>query len=257
MKELSKRDDVRVILKAMDLLVSLAECPLTVLQLSERAGVSIPAVYRILKTLDSGGFVIRDPQNREYTLGPALIGLGRAARSSVELIRHVRPALRELHEKYNETVNLGVLSHGKIIYLDTLESQQRLRVTVPMMVVDNFHTTALGKAILAAIPDDLLLETIQESTLTKRTVNTLVSQQQLLETIKKSRTLGYAIDNEEDEIGFRCVAAPILNSSNFPIAAISVTAPISRTSMKDFALIGRYLVSVCASLKKTIPPSFS
>jgi IclR family transcriptional regulator, acetate operon repressor len=257
MKDLSKRDEVRVILKAMDLLISLAEGSLTVVQLSERAGVSIPAVYRILKTLDSGGFVIRDSQNREYALGPALIGLGRATRNSVELMRHVRPALRELHERYNETVNLGVLCHGKIIYLETIESHQTLRVTVPMKVEDNFHTTALGKAILAAIPDDLLLETIQESRLMKQTVNNLVSQQQLLATIKKSRTLGYAIDNEEDEIGFRCVAAPILNSSNFPIAAISVTAPISHTSLKDFALIGRYLVSVCASLKKTIPTSFS
>jgi DNA-binding IclR family transcriptional regulator len=256
MKDSSRSDEVGVLIKSMNLLVSLADGPLSVVKLSERTGVSKPTVYRILNTLDSGGFVIRDPVRREYSLGPALIGLGRATRNSAELIRRVRPYLRELHDKYNETINLGVLSHGKIIYLDILESRERLRVTVPMVVANNYHTTALGKAILAAMPEDSALKMIDEETLPMRTRNTLISQEQLLTTIRKSRSFGYAIDNEEDEIGFRCVAAPILNSNNFPIAAISVTAPTSHRSLQDFATIGQFLIGVCSRLKKTIPISF-
>ena len=246
------RDEVGVLLKAMSLLVTLAEGSLTVVQLSKRTGVSKPGVYRILKTLDKGGFVVRDAIRKEYSLGPAFIGLGRATHSSSGLIRAVRPSLREIHEKYNETVNLGVLSHGRIIYLDTIESRQRLRVTVPITMQDNFHATALGKAILSAMPDDLALETINETALSKRTKNTLVTLEELLAATKKGKELGYAIDNEEDEIGFRCVAAPILNSKNFPVAAISVTAPTSRLSAEDFVEIGNHLKKVCAALRKTI-----
>lgn len=254
MKDSSKtnRDEVGVLLKAISLLVTLAEGSLTVVQLSKRTGVSKPAVYRILKTLDKGGFVVRDSVRKEYSLGPAFIGLGRATHNLSGLIRTVRPALREIHGKYNETVNLGVLSHGRIIYLDVIESTQRLRVTVPIIMQDNVHATALGKAILSAMPNDLALETIKETDLSKRTENTLVTLQELLSATQKSRGLGYAIDNEEDEIGFRCVAAPILNSKDFPVAAISVTAPTSRISLEEFAQIGNYLREVCISLGKKI-----
>jgi len=253
MPDSPKRDEVGVLLKSMNLLVCLAEAPLSVVELSDRTRISKPTIYRILNTLESGGFVTRETSKRKYILGPALIGLGRATRNSAELIRHVRPALRGLHEKYNETINLGVLSHGKVIYLDTLESGQRLRVTVPLSIEDNCHTTALGKAILSAMPEETALKTIVEVTLPKRTTNTLISQEQFLDAIRKSRALGYAIDNEEDEIGFRCVAAPILNVTGYPIAAISITAPTSRTSLQDFAKIGKDLISVCSTLKKSMP----
>jgi DNA-binding IclR family transcriptional regulator len=255
MKDSSKtnRDEVGVLLKAMNLLVTLAEGSQTVVQLSKRTGVSKPGVYRILKTLDTGGFVVRDAVRKEYSLGPAFIGLGRATHNSSGLIRAVRPALREIHEKYNETVNLGVLSHGKIIYLDVIESRQRLRVTVPITTQDNVHATALGKAILSAMPTELALETINETDLSKRTENTLMTRQELLDATKKGKEMGYAIDNEEDVIGFRCVAVPILNSKNFPVAAISITAPTSRISMEDFAQMGDYLKKVCNALRKTIP----
>lgn len=250
---LRKRDEVGVLLKSMNILVSLAESPLSVVELSERTGISKPTVYRILNTLESGGFILRDTLKRKYILGPALIGLGRATKSSAELIRHVRPALRDLHEKYNETVNLGVLSHGKIIYLDTLESGQRLRVTVPLSIGDNCHATALGKAILSAMPEEKALKIIHEVELPRRTSNTLNSHNQLFSEIQKSKTQGYAIDNEEDEIGFRCVAAPLLNTQGYPIAAISITAPTSRTSLQDFAKIGKDIASICFGLKKSIP----
>lgn len=237
----------------MTLLVTLAEGSQSVVQLSKSTGISKPGVYRILKTLDKGGFVVRDSVRKEYMLGPAFIGLARSTHNSSGLIRAVRPTLREIHEKFNETVNLGVLSHGKIIYLDTIESRQRLRVTVPITKQDNVHTTALGKAILSAMPRDLALEVINESKLTKRTKNTLMSFEELVEATQNGRASGYAIDNEEDEIGFRCVAAPILNSKGFPIGAISLTAPTSRCSLEDFAEIGEYLKKATLNLRKSIP----
>ena len=246
-------EEVAVLVKAMSLLVTLAEGSQTVVQLSKATGVSKPGVYRILKTLDSGGFVVRDSERKEFSLGPALMGLGRATNNSSGLIKIVRPALREVLEKFNETVNLGVLSHGKIIYLDTIESRQRLRVTVPITMQNNVHATALGKAILSAMPAEVAFGILNETELLQRTKNTILTREELLKATQRARELGYAIDNEEDEIGFRCVAAPILNSKNFPIAAISVTAPTSRLSLEDFSEIGEYLKSLAGGLKKNFP----
>lgn len=249
-------EEVAVLVKAMSLLVTLAEGSQTVVQLSKTTGVSKPGVYRILKTLDSGGFVVRDPERKEFSLGPALMGLGRATNNSSGLIKIVRPALREVHEKFNETVNLGVLSHGRIIYLDTIESRQRLRVTVPITMQDNVHATALGKAILSVMPIEAALAILNETELLRRTKNTILTLGELLEATQRAKKLGYAIDNEEDEIGFRCVAAPILNSKDFPVAAISVTAPTSRLSLENFSEIGEYLKILAAGLKKNLPNKF-
>jgi IclR family transcriptional regulator, acetate operon repressor len=256
MKDPARCDEVNVLIKSMNLLVSLAEAPLSVVELSERTGVSKPTIYRILHTLESGGFVVREAKYRKYILGPALIGLGRATWNSGELISHVRPSLRELREKYNETINLGVLSHGKIIYLDTLESAQKLRVTVPMTIKNNCHTTALGRTILAAMPEESALKIIDEVYADLDSKNTFQSQKKFISTIRSSRIMGYAIDNGDDALGYRCIAAPILNLRGEPIAAISISAPTSRLSPDKFEQIGKDLISVCSTLKKKIPSRF-
>jgi len=256
LKDSNRQDEVGVLIKSMNLLVCLAEAPLSVVELYERTGISKPTVYRILNTLDSGGFVVRDRENRKYILGPALIGLGRATRNSAELIRYARPTLMELSKKYNETVNLGVLSHGKVIYLDTLESAQRLRVTVPMTIENNAHTTALGKVILSSMEEEHALKIISIMYAAKANQTSRYTEPEFIEHIQSSRKQGFAIDNEDDAIGFRCVAAPIFNASGDPVAAISISAPTTRVSLEDLAKIGNDLTLTCNKLKKANPPRF-
>ncbi len=253
MKEPSKHDEVGVLIKAMNLLVFLAEIPLTVAELSERSDISKSTVYRILYTLESGGYVVRDPGSRKYVLGPALIGLGRATRNSANLIRYVRPTLMELRKKYNETVNLGVLSYGKVIYLATLESDHQLRVTVPLTIDNNAHTTALGKAILSSMAEESALRIISTIYASKNNQKSRYTETEFIEIIRSSRMEGFAIDNEDDVVGFRCVAAPILNSSGDPIAAISISAPTVRVSLEELVKIGNDLVEVCNNLKRVNP----
>lgn len=256
MKDSNKHDEVGVLIKSMNLLVSLAEAPLTVVELSDRTGISKPTVYRILHTLDSGGFVIRDHENRKYILGPALIGLGRATKNSAEIIRYARPTLSELSKKYNETVNLGVLSYGKVIYLSTLESRQQLRVTVPMTIENNAHTTALGKTILSAMEEKAALKIISSMYATKANQTSRYTEPEFIEYIRATRAEGFAIDNEDDAIGFCCVAAPIFNLNGDPIAAISISAPTSRVSLEELIKMGGELAVITSNLKRTNPPHF-
>jgi IclR family acetate operon transcriptional repressor len=256
MKDSNRQDEVGVLIKSMNLLVCLAEAPLSVAELHEKTGISKPTVYRILNTLDSGGFVVRNRENRRYVLGPALIGLGRATKNSGELIRYARPTLIDLSKKYNETVNLGVLSHGKVIYLDTLESAQQLRVTVPVTIENNAHTTALGKVILSSMKDEEALKIISAMYSVKANQTSHYSESEFVEYIKSSRTQGFAIDNEDDAVGFRCVAAPIFNSVGEPVAAISISAPTNRVSLDELEKIGKDLTITCNNLKRLNPPRF-
>lgn len=256
MKNLSHHDEVGVLIKSMNLLVCLAEAPMTVAELSDRTGISKPTVYRILHTLDSGGFVLREQDNRKYILGPALIGLGRATTNFRYLINFARPTLIELSKKYDETVNLGVLNHSKVIYLSTFESRQQLRVTVPMTIENNALTTALGKAILSAMEEESSSKIISNMYAAMVKQTSCHTQAEFIEHIREIKSHGFAIDNEDDAIGFRCVAAPILNLSGVPIAAISISAPTVRISLKEIMKIGEDLVDICNNLSRTMPPHF-
>lgn len=233
-------DEVGVLVKALDILDCLAaDAPCTVAHLCERTGVTKPAAYRILKTLDMSGYVVRDEERREYSLGPSLYGLSRAARNSTDLVRVARPVMEGLLEELGETVNLGVVSHGQVVYLDTVESNHRLRSTVQIALRDKVHSTALGKAFLAALPADEASRMLDVMERTPMTPNTMVDVGSLLRELEIVRVRGYAIDDEENEIGSRCVAAAIHGSSTRPIAAISVSAPTSRMVGKTLDTVGQ------------------
>ncbi|WP_214110526.1 IclR family transcriptional regulator [Acrocarpospora catenulata] len=244
-----RSDEVGVLVKALDILDRMAtDAPCTVAQLCQHTGITKPAAYRILKTLDQRGYVVRDEVRREYSLGPALYGLSRAARNSTDLVRLTRPAMQSLNEEFGETVNLGVVSHGQVVYLDAVESPQRLRTTVQIALRDRVHTTALGKAVLAALPEEQARELLAEADWSQPTPKAVNSVEELLATLGPFRRLGYAIDDEENEVGSRCVAAPILDGEGRPVAAISVSAPTPRMTDETLATVGRRLLEVCAGL---------
>ncbi|GII63853.1 IclR family transcriptional regulator [Sphaerisporangium krabiense] len=244
-----RSDEVGVLVKALDILDRMAtDAPCTVAQLCQHTGITKPAAYRILKTLDQRGYVVRDEARKEYSLGPALYGLSRAARNSTDLVRLTRPAMQSLNEEFGETVNLGVVSHGQVVYLDAVESAQRLRTTVQIALRDPVHTTALGKAVLAALPEEHAREQLAQADWSRHTPNAVASVDELLAALGTFRRLGYAIDDEENEVGSRCVAASILDGEGRPVAAISVAAPTSRMPDETMAMVGRRLAEVCAEL---------
>lgn len=246
-------DEVGVLVKALDILDCLAaDAPCSVAHLCEKTGVTKPAAYRILKTLDTSGYVVRDEERREYSLGPSLFGLGRAARNSSDLIRVIRPVMEQLLEELGETINLGVVSHGQVVYLDTVESNHRLRSTVQIALRDKVHCTALGKAFLAALPPADAQTCLEGIDRTAMTPNTVVDVAPLLRELEIVRVRGYAIDDEENEIGSRCVAAAIHGSSSRPIAAISVSAPTSRMVGKTLDKVGQRISAAVQELDKLL-----
>jgi IclR family acetate operon transcriptional repressor len=248
-----RSDEVGVLVKALDILDCLAaDGPSPVTRICERTGVTKPAAYRILKTLDMAGYVVRDDERREYSLGPALHSLSRSARNSTDLVRVARPVMERLNDELGETINLGVVSHGQVVYLDTIESTQRLRSTVQLSLRDKLHSTALGKAFLAALPEDDAKVRLSEAPRESMTPKTVVSIRALLRQLGEVRERGYALDDEENEVGSRCVAAAILNGRREPIGAISVSAPTTRMQGADLGRVGKRVAVAASEISSAI-----
>lgn len=222
--------EVGVLNKALDVLEALdRDDPLTVAEITESSGINRPAAYRILTTLERRGYVLRTPgEVRRYSLGPALRALTRGATSPGAVLTAARPQLRHAWEEFGETVNLGVFSQGRVLYLDILESEQGLRTAVTVGTHDDLHSTALGKAILAALPPDEVRELLTGQPLLRKTARTLTSVASIVDDIEAGRARGFALDDEENEPGARCVAAAIHDRAGRPVGAISLSGPTWR-----------------------------
>lgn len=249
MRKPLKAASVAVLDKALDLLECLADGrDRSVAELAEAAMVSKAAAYRILHTLERRGFVVTYERIRRYRVGYALLAYGEAARHSDRLLLAALPAMRELWKHSGETVNLGIRSRGQVLYIEVLESTRGLRATGQAGSLDALHSTALGKALLSRLPDSDLRRAISQADLKPRTEHTVTDRRLLLQAIQKVREIGFAIDDQENEIGMRCVAAPIVNPDGWPLAALSVSGPTSRMTPQVVEALGSQLQESCAGV---------
>lgn len=235
--------EVGVLNKTLDLLEVLASSDgMTVAELASASGVNKAAAYRILNTLERRGYAVRGTDEvRHYSLGPAFRALTRDSHSPGDLLATARPHLRRLWEEFDETVNLGVLSQGMVLYLDILESEQGLRTTVDVGSHDHLHSTALGKAMLAALPLSDARRLLAQRERLAKTPRTVTDIPRLLEDIDRTRQRGFALDDEENESGARCVAAAVIDSQGRPVGALSMSGPTWRIDDAMVEKIGRRL----------------
>jgi IclR family acetate operon transcriptional repressor len=237
-----------VLHKALDLLECLAAAPLTAADISKRIGVAKPTVYRLLNTLQSRDYVAREADGARYQLGGAAMSLGSVAGSQAGLVALVRPFMTGLAASYGETINLAIMTNGEILYLDVLQSGHRLRTEIPVGTRDHLHSTALGKAILAGLPEREARAILAAIDLAPATPNTVTAIPALLRQFTAIRQCGYAVDHEENEIGSVCVASAIRGLDGRPVGALSISGPSGRVDDQLVKVIGAELVAVCGSL---------
>lgn len=197
--------------------------------IAEQAQLNKSTAYRFLAHLEKEGYLVRD-NSGAYLLGPRLVRLGSGASYQSTICRISRPILERLWRESGETVNLGALDGTEVLYLDVLESPHIFRLASKVGMRRPLYCTGLGKAILAWQPAGFRDELFGGAKLEKLTAHSIVRPADLLAEIGRIQRRGYAIDNEEVELGARCVAAPILDTSGTVIAAISVSGPVTRMS---------------------------
>ena len=196
--------------------------------IAEQAKVNKSTAYRFLAHLEKAGYLVRD-NARAYLLGPRLVRLGSGSTYKSTICKVSRPILDTLWQQTDETVNLGVLDGREILYLDVIESPHNFRLVSQIGMRRPLHCTGLGKAILAwqtaSFRDELLATKLE-----KLTRHSIVRATDMIAELGRIQRRGYALDDEEVELGARCVAAPVFDSSGYVAAGISVSGPVTRMS---------------------------
>ena len=203
---------------------------LGVTELSQRLKLPKSTVYRLLASLQQEGIVDQDPETEKYRLGIELVSLAGLVLKQIDVRQVARPYLRSLAEVSQETVNLSVLTDsGKVINVDGISSPRIVRNVGWIGREMLPHCISSGKALLACLPQQRL-ERILAKGLPRFTERTITDPILLQEELKRVRQQGYAVAQEELEVGLRAVAAPIWNHEGKVVAAVSVSGPSFRLS---------------------------
>ncbi len=251
---LPSRYTIQVLAKALDLLEALgqARAGLTLAELSRRLELPKSSVFRYLATLEARGYVEKVPETDRYRLGLRLFEIGNLVASHFDVTEFALPFMRKLVETFRETVNLAVLYQGEVVYLQILESTRSMRMSAQPGQRNLCHSTALGKALLAYLPESERQAIVAQHGLPALTPRTITTVEQLQEELARVRHRGYAIDDIENEEGVRCVAAPIFNYRGEPIAAISISGPADRMPYGQMELMGKELLAGTRAISRRL-----
>ena len=205
--------------------------------LSTKVDLSKGTIHRLLSTLAFLGYVRQDAQTKKYNLGFKLVELGNRLLSQIDFRTEARSFLVDLAESTKETVHLVILDQNEVLYIDKVESNSHptgLRMASMLGSRIPAHCSAVGKVLLAALPEKQLDRLVSSKGLPRQTENTITDLGKLKEHLELVRKNGYALDKEENEIGIRCVSAPIHDQRGEVIAAISISVPASRMKAHVF-----------------------
>lgn len=204
--------------------------------------------HRIAHVLESHGLLRRDIETNRYRLGLHLYDLGCQALEHVDLRAEARPLLERIALEVGETVHLALLDRSEVLYIERVEAQRPLAMGSKLGARNPPYCTALGKAILSWTPEEEVDRSLSQARLQPRTRNTITSVPALKRELKKIHTRGYSIDDEEIEDGVRCIGAPVLNSADHAVAAISISGPSSRVTPDRYKSIGETIIKAAAEL---------
>ncbi|CAN5635014.1 allantoin degradation transcriptional regulator AllR [soil metagenome] len=237
---------VRAVARTLDLLDVIQEAPdgMSLAALADAVHLPKSSVFRYLTTLQSHGYVQQDPGSGDYRPGMRFVS-SHSGRLQV-LSDRARPLLEALRDRFGETVNLAVLDGHRIAYLEILESNRAMRLAARVGDRVPVHSSALGKAICAGLPDGQVLAILGAEGMPRLTANTITSVPTFLAALEEVRLRGYAVDDREHEEDGRCVAVAIAES-RIP-AGISLSAPANRFPSEDVERVAGALKETVAAL---------
>lgn len=209
---------------------------------SRKLGLPKSSTHRILMTLDRDGCVHRDTHTGRYRFGTKLVTLSRSALESLEVREEARPFLVSLMQKTGMTVHMAILESGQAIIIEKIEAPGIVKIGTWIGRAMDVNSTAAGKALVAFLPQDEFDRQIKARAFVRHNQKTIVSLGKLKDELAQVRQSGFAVDDEEDEIGVRCVGAPIFDDAGRVAAAISVvgtTAQVPGERIRELGAIVR------------------
>lgn len=204
-------------------------------ELSAKTKLPKGTTHRLLSSLAYYGYIRQTPETKNYHLGFRLVELGNSLLNQLDIRFQAKPYINDLCERIKETVHLVILDQYEALYIDKVEpnvKQGGLQMVSRVGFRVPVHCSSVGKVLLAQLSENELDDVIQLKGLSKRTKNTITDPENLKTHLKMVRSQGFAIDDEENEKGIRCVAAPVYNQQGQVFAAISISGPTVRITKK-------------------------
>jgi DNA-binding IclR family transcriptional regulator len=224
--------NITALQRGLRLLQLFGESPhgLTAKQVAASSRLPVSTVHRFLVNLESAGF-LNCGGDGVYHLGIACFAIGQAALSQLDIRQVSLPYLQELNRQTRETIHLTVRHGFTAVYVEKLDSPEQLRIHSRIGAAVPLYCTAVGKVMLAYMPDPERERVLPQLALKRLTPNTAGSLQELKAELYRVRKNGYACDLEEHELHIRCVAAPIWDHAGSVNASLSITAPMVRMAV--------------------------
>jgi DNA-binding IclR family transcriptional regulator len=242
---------VRAVERALDILLCFTheEPTRSLTQIAESIHMSKTTVHRLLATLENKRFITRDKATGLYRLGFRFIEMASLVLQDVELHRWAKPYLQRLSAEYGETVDLSILDGAHVIYLDVIESPQRVKLAAAVGQRLPALYTASGKALLAYLPEDLAKKIIGEN-LSEGSKNTPLSE--IFAELRTTAERGYSIAEQEYEDAINAVAAPIFGEDRQPLASIAIVGPSFRLTRDRLPAMGESLRQMTQTISSEI-----
>lgn len=249
----SKSAPVGVVTKVLHILETLHDAPvgLQLKDVAQQTGINKSTAYRFLAHLEHEGYVFRDGTGA-YAIGVRLARLASGASYQTTLRKLSRPILQQLWRATGETVNLAVLDGREVLYLDVMESSHTFRLVSQVGLRRPVYCTALGKCMLAYIPEEEQQYFFEGMSFERFTPHTIRGAAQLRKEFAAIRQRGYSIDNEEAYLGSRCIGTPIFEASGKITAALSVSGPTTRVTRERVPAFASAAKSAATAISRSL-----
>lgn len=237
--------------KVLRIIETLSNCasPVRLKDLAEMVGFPESTTLRLLRTLLENGYVGQNKENQKYFLTFKIVQIGSRVHSRFSLFEIVHPYLVDFSNTYRESVCLAIEENGEVVYIDTkdgpdnlLHILQYIGKRAPM------YCTGVGKNLLLNYSPKEIKARFENQLFRPFTPNTITNTNDLIKQVEQARTTGYALDDEECELGVRCIAAPLYDFTGKVVASISVSGPISRISGERQEIIKTALLKTAAEI---------
>jgi DNA-binding IclR family transcriptional regulator len=201
---------------------------LTNSEISRKLAIPKSSASYILRTLERRGYLRRDAETGRYRLGLKILSLGGDAQANLDIADVSLPFMRALVERLHLTVHLAVLDQGEAVYIEKVEAPGFFKVNTWVGRRMFLHSTSVGKCLLAWLPKQEVETLVKQQGLKKRTPKTITAVTKLLADLEHVKQSGYAVDDEENSLGARCLGAPIFDAMGNVTAAIGASGTLTQ-----------------------------
>jgi len=214
--------------------------------------ISAASAYRSLNSLKELGYVRQHPQDSKYQLTLKIAWVSAQVLESVQLRQIAHPFLQNLTSVTNETTHLAVLEDREFVYIDKVDNTQAMRMRSRVGQRGQLHCTAAGKSMLAFMPEQEMLPLLRRLKFQPVTQNTITDPGKFQQHLVKVRQLGYAVDDEENEMGIRCIGSPIYDHAGRLAGALSISGWTITMTRERIPQLAPELIRTCRRISNEL-----